>query len=122
MFGEYYGFCVGDCVDYYKIEEGVLYKDLLNEYPSNTNNHDFVAYNAGYSASILDLGGEIPSNIYNEPETIGSPDSFDQGGYYIEINNGGNIARWKIDKSNMYVPTYLHAVCDSLENYLQVLD
>jgi hypothetical protein len=122
MFGDYYGFCAGDCVDYYKIEEGVLYTDQLNEYPSNNNNHSFTVYSNNYNASILDLVNEIPDSIYNEGEVVGSPDSFDQGGYYLEVHHNGNTTRWKIDKSNQYVPVYLHALCDSMEHYLQVLE
>ncbi len=123
IFGDYYGMCGGEsCVDYYKIENGIVYKDLLNEYPSNSINHNFNLYNSPYATSILDLANELPNNIYNEANSIGMPDAYDQGGYYLEVSSNGNITNWKIDKNNQDVPAYLHAVCDSMQHYLEVLE
>lgn len=123
IFGDYYGMCAGDgCVDYYKIENGILYKDLLNEYPSPNINHNFSLYNTPHLISIADIGDEIPAGIYDEAEVIGSPDAYDQGGYYIEIHENGVSNKWKIDKVQADIPYYLHFVCDSLDHYLDVLE
>ena len=123
VFGDYYGMCGGDgCIDYYKIENGIIYKDLLNEYPSNNINHHFNVYNGPYSMSILDLQNENPDLIYSETNSSGMPDAYDQGGYYLEICNNGNITNWKIDKNSQDVPAYLHTLCDSMQHYLEALE
>jgi hypothetical protein len=123
IFGDYYGMCGGDgCIDYYKIENGNIYKDLLNEYPSDNINHHFNVYNGPYSMAILDLQNEIPNNIYNEENTLGMPDAYDQGGYYLEVCKNGIITNWRIDKNNQDIPNYLIAVCDSMQHYLDVLE
>jgi hypothetical protein len=123
VFGDYYGMCAGSCAHYYKIEAGVLYKDALMEYPSTgAPSYQFNAYTAPYNSALLDLAAELPANMYNEPGVIGMPDAYDQGGLYIEVNTQGNITRWKIDKNKLDVPVYLHAVCDSVEHYLEALE
>jgi hypothetical protein len=123
IFGDFYGECLGSgCVDYYKIENGVLYKDQLDQYPSTGITHQFELYTGTYNPAMLDLVNEVPSNIYTEGEMIGTPDSYDQGGYFLEINNSGTIQKWEIDKNTSSVPSYLHAVCDSMQHYLEDLD
>jgi hypothetical protein len=123
VFGDYYGMCGSNCVHYYKIENGRLYKDALMEYPSTEGpTHQFNLYTGPYQTSVLDLMAELPANIYNEPGTIGIPDAYDQGGLYIEVSTQGDINRWMIDKNNLEVPVYLHAVCDSVEHYLEALE
>jgi hypothetical protein len=123
IFGDFYGECLGtSCVDYYKIEDGQLYKDQADQYPSTGMSYQFNMYNNAYDHAVLDLATEVPNNLYNEGETIGAPDAYDQGGYYIEVCNNGNIQHWKIDKNNQDVPVYLHAICDSMEHYLLVLE
>ena len=123
IFGDFYGMCAGNsCVDYYKIEDGQLFKDQLNEYPDGSIHHQFESYTSPYNNSIMDLSGELPSNIYSEGDLIGSPDAYDQGGLYIEIRDNGNVQNWKIDKDDANVPAYLHTLCDSVEHYLSVLN
>ena len=125
IFGSFYGMCLGfDCVRYYKIENGVLYTDALKRYPGggNSNTYQFNAYNGVYHNALLNLSASLPANIYNEPESIGAPDASDQGGYYIEVHSNGHTNQWKIDKNQQAVPTYLHAMCDSMDHYLQVLN
>ncbi len=123
IFGDFYGMCAGSfCVDYYKIENGVLYKDQLDEYPIGSINHQFNTYNTPYNSSILDICSELPTGIYAEGESVGMPDAYDQGGLYVEISNSGNIQNWKIDKDDANVPAYLHNLCDSVKHYLSVLN
>ncbi len=123
IFGDFYGMCSGSsCVDYYKIENGSIFKDQLDEYPDGSINHNFTVYTGGYTSSMLDVSTELPSGIYSEGEIIGMPDAYDQGGLYIEISDNGNIQNWRIDKDHNNVPPYLHTLCDSVEHYLSALD
>jgi len=123
MFGDFYGMCGGpSCVDYYKIEGGTLYKDELNEYPGNNPNHQFIAYTNAYNTQILHLGSLVPTGLYSESTTIGMPDAYDQGGFYIEIHKDGNTQHWLIDRDSANVPTYLHTICDTMSSYLTALE
>lgn len=124
IFGDFYGFCLGDnCIDYYKIQNGILYKDLEDKYPNANMTYQFQVHPLPLEAnSVMDIGAEIDSDIYGEDPTIGSPDAMDQGGYYIEILSDGQKHQWRIDKIRQSVPDYLHPLCDSLDHYMEVLE
>lgn len=123
IFGDFYGMCGGpSCVDYYKIEGGSLYEDQLSEYPGNNPAHHFISYTGVYHPAVLDLENWLPLNIYLEGNTIGMPDAYDQGGFYIEVHKNGNTQYWLIDRDTANIPPYLHAICDTMDNYLTALE
>lgn len=103
IFGKYAGFCIGDCFDVFKIDEGKLEEDRVVDFYTEdyTFNGSFTFSNAQYTAykNILD---EIPEELVNGAnKTYGCPDCTDQGGYYIEIRFlDGSIKKYTIDTDN----------------------
>lgn len=121
VFGKYYGMCAGeDCVEIFKIENGVLYEDSTDIYPNDS------PYSGNYSALpsakydlVKDLSSHIPAQLFNEPnEYIGIPDAYDQGGYVLELKENGTVRYWRIDTDTSNTPAYLHAFTDTLRSYI----
>lgn len=109
IFGQYYGFCVGEgCIEIFKITKSDLYEDTNDFYPSSIKNYDgdFVRLDESQFNKLKNLSFEIPSQLYDETETvIGLPDAADGGGIYLELADGNF---WLIDMNEYYLPEYLH--------------
>ncbi len=113
IFGEYAGFCVGEsCVEIFKIENGKLYEDFKDLYPSAQETGYLGEYsllsNAKYELAI-DLIHQFPGELKeNVNLVIGMPDAYDQGGIYVEIMEGDKTYYWLIDRDTRNIPEYLH--------------
>lgn len=118
LFGDYYGFCMGDgCVDIYKLSQDKLYEDSNDNYPSQNSNYDgnyTELTNAQYN-EVSSLLNNFPSELWlSESQTFGSPDSYDQGGIYIELKNNGETKKWNIDTDVSEQPAYLTAFIEEI--------
>ncbi len=121
LFGNYYGMCAGeDCVEIFKIENGVLSEDSNDNYPSDSpySGNYAVLPSAKYDL-VKDLSNYIPAQLFNENDGyIGTPDAYDQGGYVLELKENGTHRYWRIDTDTSNTPDYLHAFTDTLRNYI----
>lgn len=124
IFGEYYGMCQGpECIRYYKIQDNQLHEDTADMYPSSETPPSlaFSLYGGNYPTGVMQLPSLLPGGLYSEGNVIGMPDAYDQGGYYLELNNGFTTRYWKIDRDRATIPVYLHEYCDTLDYFLGLL-
>lgn len=125
VFGDFYGECIGSgCVDIFRIADGELYKDTLDEYPTASklpHAVDFVELPDDHVGQIESLLGKIPAKLFEETDVvIGQPDAGDWGGFYLETNISGEVRYWLIDKMKDNLPAYLREYADKLEKAIQL--
>ncbi|RMG88563.1 MAG: hypothetical protein D6714_00495 [Bacteroidetes bacterium] len=122
IFGHFYGECVGEaCIEIFKIENGVLYEDTKDNYPSFSDPYvgEYVALDDAKYQQVKDLPSKIPAELFNETQTvIGQPDAGDWGGYYFEVKEEGVVYHYLIDKATSNLPDYLKPFADVLEEYI----
>ena len=53
---------------------------------------------------------------------IGCPDCYDQGGYYIEVEENGIKRSWYIDTNKADVPEYLHDFLDRISDKIELIN
>ena len=98
IFGIYHGECLGDCLRLFKLENGQLFADdrdwgFERPIPFMTTPLDESAYHlaeplfTGFPEALLE----------SDQRTYGCPDCADQGGYYLELRDGGKVNIWHID-------------------------
>lgn len=98
VFGEAYGYCVGDCAHFYKINDHQIYKDDIERFwtdPPTFNPAPLPASDYELAQSLLTNFPEFL--IQNPNQTFGCPDCADQGGIYIFYTNGTATYSWRID-------------------------
>lgn len=120
IFGDYYGECVGEgCIDLYLIENGQVFEDTLDRYPSVSNlppETKFVAISNEAYDDLVAIFSDIPSRLFEESEVIiGEPDAGDWGGFYLQTLRDGKTRYWLIDKMEDNLPRYLRSFVPRLE-------
>lgn len=122
VFGQFYGECIGEtCIEIFKIENGELFEDTKDNYPSFVNPYEgeYILLDNSLYIEVSDLETKIPDALFDKTETvIGSPDAGDWGGYYLEVMKDGIQYHYRIDKMATNLPTYLQDFAAELESYL----
>lgn len=119
IFGEAYGFCIGDCAHFYKVEGGKLFRDNIERYgvetptftetPDEQSNYDLA------KPLISSFPNYLPSNAN---QTFGCPDCADQGGYHLFLQSGSEIQFWHIDTFADNQPEEIRAYVAQLREIL----
>ena len=95
IFGHFYGECFGEaCRETYKLENGQLFEDELDHYPSGTaaNEFSFIALPGSTYDEVADLPDFFPAELYDIPNgVIGMPDAGDWGGFYVQTTRNGEV-------------------------------
>jgi hypothetical protein len=100
--GTYNGQCVGDCNQFYKIENYKVLQYLKTKtFPAEFNQ-------TNYKTLIFkdDLAGfvtKVPTvikDLKGQTKTFGSPDTHDQGGVYFEWSQAGIVTKIFLDTDN----------------------
>jgi hypothetical protein len=125
IFGDYHGECMGDdCVKIFKLTDDKLYQDTDGHYPSlEEYKGDFEKLSNTEFNKVKDLKSHLPTDLLSaNNQTFGCPDCVDQGGYFVQYNNDGEINFWKIDKFKNDIPSYLHDFTDKLGEYIDLIN
>lgn len=124
VFGSFFGMCGGyNCVEIFKIENGTLYEDTSDIYPSG-NLYEGVFFNKPQTKYeiVKKMINYIPPSLLQENQgNIGTPDAYDQGGLYLELKVNYERKFWKIDNDTGNIPHYLIPLTDTLKSYVQRL-
>ena len=120
IFGTHYGFCFGECVTLYKLENGLLYIDDMDRLTETLTfeTDPLTLDKAEIAKPLLDL---FPKELFKEKEVIGIPDAHDQGGFFIQHIQGDQIAQWNIDTIKDRLPSYLQDYITEVENVMDQL-
>jgi hypothetical protein len=125
IFGSFYGFCHGqDCIRIYKLENGQLFQDHKDEYPSREDFYegDFHLMDQGEVDLVKHLLDDFPDALLKEERNqFGCADCADQGGLYLEIKMGSTRKFWIIDQFKSDVPVYLHSYMDEINAKIELL-
>ena len=121
IFGEYFGFCAGECSYIYKYEKEELFADQIENFYSEELLFSTKAMDRKYADEARILIDNFPLDLFDEKSTIGSPDSHDQGGYYFKHIQGDRIGEWRIDTDQGSIPKYLHSYIADLTDVLKLL-
>ena len=127
VFGDFYGMCQGPkCVQIFKIENGILYRDTLHRYPYQDSIYPAKWEKMPDSKQILkdSLVFNFPSQIKTDTNKyFGIPDAYDQGGIYLEskFNNQDNPKFWIIDNDTKNIPEYLREFTIQIQNNLRLM-
>ncbi len=101
IFGTFYGECAGNCTVLYKIQSGSLFEDDVDfGIPEVILFNDLPLSEADYLIAE-ELANTFPSDLTDsDKEVYGCPDCADQGGVYLELKQGDNTRKWRIDTRN----------------------
>ena len=129
VFGQFYGKCAGEgCVEMFKVENGKLYEDDMDEYPNyiapidaHWNELSAEKYN-----EVKDLSAEVPMELFNEPEhVLGLPDGGDWGGIYVEFKYTGSQSSksgfWLLDKNENNMAQVYNDFVDQIEEKITMI-
>ena len=99
IFGDYAGFCSGNCARFFILKDKQIYGDLNDYFYSpdslkfNSSPMEVSKYNI--AASLLT---DFPTYLDNHKnETFGCPDCTDGGAVYIILKQDGIISHWNVD-------------------------
>lgn len=123
IFGHAYGHCAGEaCVETFLLRDGQLFEDTLDHYSKETpyEGH-WVELSNDLYRQAENLPDQLPDSLLQLPsQTFGTPDAYDQGGYYIELADGsGGIRAWQLDTDLNNLPEYLHPLAGRLSELLR---
>jgi hypothetical protein len=96
-FGASYGFCVGDCANFYLIEKQQIFPDDMKILQKPLIFKSTALNNEKYliAKPLID---SFPAYLINNPDTtFGCPDCYDQGAIYLELKNEEGVKYWNID-------------------------
>ena len=124
FFGNFFGFCQGEsCIEIYKLENGVLYEDSEDQYPSPQGNaYNWIARQDEDFQLAEPLIDDFPNQLFDEvDQVIGMPDAGDWGGVYVTLERDGTRSIWLIDYVDQNIPTYLHEYTAEIKRIVEVL-
>jgi len=118
VFGSYFGECVGEpCIEIFKIENGVLYEDTADIYPTTQlYEGKFVQLPQAKYDMVKDIITKVPKQLLSDTNTVfGTPDEHDQGGLYLELKVDGKRRFWMMDTYTNRLPEYLREFSNILK-------
>lgn len=123
IFGEAYGFCVGDCAHLFKLSEGKLYQDNIERFTGDEPTFNAMSLDETQFEVAKDLLRDFPAYLSAHPnQTFGCPDCADQGGIHLFYNTASEKMYWHIDTNVDNQPAeireylaQLHAIVNQLK-------
>jgi hypothetical protein len=104
-FGNAYGFCQGNCANFFLIKGDKIYPDDMDYYYGSSLKFMEEALPGEKYNLAKKLIDNFPAYLIDNPNrTFGCPDCADQGGIHIEIKEKGQIKRWHLDTTVSNLP------------------
>ena len=117
-FGAYAGECFGNCATLYQLTETELFADNVEYFNLDFEELEFSSIPMEDSKFQLakDFYNEIPTELSeSDSNTFGTPDAYDQGGYFMAITGPDTFKTWYIDTNKEVLPDYLKTYVEKLE-------
>ena len=122
IFGNYFGHCFGNCVHLYKMKDGELFADLMDQgNPAEATFGSTPLTNEKYQEAMPVMETFPEELLDEEKSTIGCPDCADQGGYFIQITRDGETRTWKLDTNQNSLPSYLKSYTNLIRETMEKL-
>ncbi len=121
-FGTAYGFCAGNCANFFIIRDGSLYPDEMDYYYGS----DLKFRRDPLSKDKYELAKKLvdyfPQFLKKNPnKTFGCPDCADQGGIHIERKVNGEVQAWHIDTNSDSQPDEIREYIQEMTGIIQQL-
>jgi hypothetical protein len=98
IFGEAYGFCVGDCAHFFQIKDNNLLRDNEDRYAGDIPTFEAKPLSGPDYELANALLTNFPQYLVDHPnQTLGCPDCADQGGIHLYYTKGNQQFFWHID-------------------------
>ena len=98
VFGEAYGFCVGDCAHFFQLNDNVLYQDNIERFSGDEPTFDTSPLEQEKLDLAKSLLEDFPQFLLNNKNMVfGCPDCADQGGIHLFLNTETEKLFWHID-------------------------
>jgi hypothetical protein len=121
-FGSAYGFCQGNCANFFIIKDGDIYPDDLDYYLGSSLKFKSEALPIEKYNLAKNLIYGFPKYLIENPnKTFGCPDCADQGGIHIEIKEKGQIKRWHFDTTILNLPAEIQKYVQEISNVIEEL-
>lgn len=120
-FGKAYGFCLGNCTNFYIIKDQNIYPDDMDYYiePMKFKSEALPIEKYYLAKKLID---NFPSYLIDNPDkTFGCPDCADQGGIHIEIKENGRTKRWHFDTTISNLPAKIQAYVIQISDVIDQL-
>ena len=122
-FGSAYGFCQGDCANFFIIRDDMIYPDDMDYYIETSMKFKSVALPAEKYNLAKNLMDRFPAYLTDRPDqTYGCPDCADQGGIHIEIKEKGRVMRWHFDTTIANLPPAIREYVQEISNVIAQLE
>lgn len=123
VFGDAYGFCLGDCANFFMMKDGRIHSDNNLAYNNGTpiefHEEPLPAEKYVLAKKLID---DFPKYLVNNPDkTFGCPDCADQGGIHIEIMENGQITKWHFDTNIASLPSQVQDYVQEIKTVLAQL-
>jgi len=121
-FGSAYGFCQGNCANFFIIKDGDIYPDDLDYYLGSSLKFKSEALPIEKYNLAKNLIYGFPKYLIENPnKTFGCPDCADQGGIHIEIKEKGQIKKWHFDTTILNLPAEIQKYVQEISNVIEEL-
>lgn len=120
-FGKAYGFCQGNCTNFFIVKDANVYPDDMDRYvePMIFGSEALPAEKYNLAKSLIN---KFPSYLADNPDTtFGCPDCADQGGIHIEIKADGQIKRWHFDTNISNLPSRIQDYVEEISYVIEQL-
>ena len=129
VFGHFYGECGGEaCIEIYKIEDGKLYEDTLDQYPGTDQIYmgSWIELPASKYDQVKGLRNEVPPALLAEDiRVIGQPDAADGGGIYVQVMVASQSLTegfWLLDKNENNMNAVYNDFVNKIEARIQLIN
>lgn len=129
IFGHFYGECGGEgCVEIYKLEEGHLFEDTTDVYPTWVTPYDgtYIPLPEEKFDLVKDIIEYFPEELYTETENVlGQPDAGDWGGIYVEIKYVEDEEKsgfWLLDQNSYNMPEVYNAFVAHINEKIMLIN
>ncbi len=118
-FGDAYGFCQGDCANFFMMKDSRLYPDNVASYNGTSLEFSGEALSVEKYDIAKKLIDNFPKYLIDNPDkTFGCPDCADQGGIHIEIQENGKITKWHFDTNIASLPAQIQDYVQEIKTVL----
>lgn len=121
-FGTAYGFCAGNCANFFMIRDENLYPDEMDYYFGSDMKFRSDPLSKDKYGLAKKLVDDFPQFLKKNPnKTFGCPDCADQGGIHIERKVNGEVQVWHIDTNVNSQPAEIRDYMQEMTGIIQQL-
>ena len=121
VFGSSHGFCMGDCVQMFKLSKGNLYADNMNKLEETYTFSD-ETLPSEKERIAESLAEQMPAFLMENPnQRFGCPDCADQGALHLQVMKDDTVISWTFDANIASNPKEVRPFVTALRDAVEAL-